>query len=110
VLTFCLRRSHDLKHFQNPVAIIKGEIRVPRVSIVNEKIVRRHIHSVAFAAFWKVYPQYFGNMEQFFLNGPAGTAFQAGLQGLRPIQQNHDGFDAHAFVENFVRQTLPENA
>jgi hypothetical protein len=105
VLTFCLRRSHDLKHFQNPVAIIKGEIRVPRVSIVNEKIVRRHIHSVAFAAFWKVYPQYFGNMEQFFLNGPAGTAFQAGLQ---LIQQNPDGFDAHTFVENFVRQTLPE--
>jgi ATP-dependent helicase YprA (DUF1998 family) len=107
VLTFCLRRSHDLKHFQNPVAIIKGEIRVPRVSIVNEKIVRRHIHSVAFAAFWKAYPQYFGNMEQFFLNGPAGTAFQAGLQ---PIQQNQnpDGFDTNAFVENFVRQTLPE--
>jgi ATP-dependent helicase YprA (DUF1998 family) len=107
VLTFCLRRSHDLKHFLKPVDIIKGEIRVPRVSIVNEKIVRRHIHSVAFAAFWKVYPQYFGNMEQFFLNGPAGTAFQAGLQ---PIQQNQnpDGFDTNAFVENFVRQTLPE--
>jgi ATP-dependent helicase YprA (DUF1998 family) len=107
VLTFCLRRSHDLKHFQNPVAIIKGEIRVPRVSIVNEKIVRRHIHSVAFAAFWKAYPQYFGNMETFFLNGRAGEAFRAGLQ---PIQQNQnpDGFDANAFVENFVRQTLPE--
>ena len=105
VLTFCLRRSHDLKHFQNPVAIIKGEIRVPRVSIVNEKIVRRHIHSVAFAAFWKAYPQYFGNMETFFLSGQAGAAFQAGLQ---PVQQNPDGFDANAFVENFVRQTLPE--
>ncbi len=105
VLTFCLRRSHDLKHFLKPVDIIKGEIRVPRVSIVNEKIVRRHIHSVAFAAFWRAYPQYFGNMEEFFLNGHTGEAFQAGLQ---PIQQNPDGFDANAFVENFVRQTLPE--
>jgi ATP-dependent helicase YprA (DUF1998 family) len=105
VLTFCLRRSHDLKHFLKPVDIIKGEIRVPRVSIVNEKIVRRHIHSVAFAAFWRAYPQYFGNMEEFFLNGHTGEAFQAGLQ---PIRQNPDGFNANAFVENFVRRTLPE--
>ncbi len=105
VLTFCLRRSHDLKHFLKPVDIIKGEIRVPRVSIVNEKIVRRHIHSVAFAAFWKAYPQRFGKMQEFFLKEPAGTAFQAGLQ---PIQQNPDAFDANAFVEKFVRQTLPE--
>ncbi len=105
VLTFCLRRSHDLKHFSRPVDIVKGEIRVPRVSIVNEKIVRRHIHSVAFAAFWRAHSEYFGNMHEFFLNGPAGAAFQAGLQ---PIQQNPDEFDANAFLENFVRQTLPK--
>jgi hypothetical protein len=104
-LTFCLRRSHDLKHFLNPVEIIKGEIRVPRVSIVNEKIVRRHIHSVTFAAFWRAYPQYFGKMATFFLSGNMETAFK---QGLQPLQQNPDEFDTDNFIATFVRTTLPQ--
>lgn len=105
-LTFSLCRSHDLKCFANPISIIKGEIRAPRVSIVNEKIVRRHIHSVAFAAFWKRYPDYFGDMQTFFLSGrKTKEAFEQGLQSL---WQNPNGFDTAGFITQFVRQTFPQ--
>ncbi|MGQ9805066.1 MAG: Zn-binding domain-containing protein [Chlorobiales bacterium] len=100
-LTFCLRRPHDLKHFLNPVEIIKGEIRVPHVLIVNEKIVRRHIHSVAFAAFWKKYSQYFGSMEIFFLKGKAGEVFNNQLNSLPKNPDELDGL-----IKSFVRETF----
>lgn len=50
-LTYAQRRSHDLTHYTRPHRIVAGKIRPPTVVVVNEKIVRRHMHSVLFAAF-----------------------------------------------------------
>ncbi len=64
-LTFCQRRSHDLTHFQDPYQLIAGKIRPPRFELRNEKIIRRHAHSVAMAWFFRKRPDVFGTVESF---------------------------------------------
>lgn len=51
VVTFAQRRSHDLSHFDTPRAMVDGAIAPPVILLDNPAIVRRHVHSVAFAAF-----------------------------------------------------------
>jgi len=51
VLTYAQRRSHDLSHFREPERLVGGRVPPPRVTVNNEKIVRRHVHSVLFASF-----------------------------------------------------------
>ncbi|GGC73819.1 DEAD/DEAH box helicase [Hoyosella rhizosphaerae] len=53
VLTYAQRRSHDLTKFADPISMIAGTMRVPWVPIENERISRRHAHSVAISAFWR---------------------------------------------------------
>lgn len=55
-ITFCPNSSHDLNYYQNPIAMIKGNINPPHFNISNDKIVLRHIFASAFSHFWKVYP------------------------------------------------------
>ncbi len=50
-VTFAQRRSHDLHYFRNPVDLVEGRLGVPIVSLLNPRIVRRHVHAVAFAEF-----------------------------------------------------------
>ncbi len=77
-LTYAQRRSHDLTHYAHPERIVSGRIRPPVVMVTNEKIVRRHVHSVLFAAFfrWAVdkHEQRFRSVGDFFdsdeLTGP----------------------------------------
>jgi len=68
VLTFAQRRSHDIAHYNNPEMMITGKISAPYFKVENTKILRRHIFSVAIAKFWKENKDYFGNVENFFLN------------------------------------------
>ena len=51
VVTYAQRRNHDLAFFANPLRMVEGVISPPRIVVDNATIVRRHIHSVAFAAF-----------------------------------------------------------
>lgn len=53
VLTFAQRRSHDLTYYDQPEKMVAGRMRPPAVVLSNEKIIRRHLHSVAFAAFFR---------------------------------------------------------
>ncbi|HEX6524820.1 MAG TPA: helicase-related protein [Streptosporangiaceae bacterium] len=53
VVTYAQRRSHDLSRYQDPKAMVAGEIRPPYVPLGNERIDRRHAHSVALAAFFR---------------------------------------------------------
>lgn len=53
VVAFAQRRSHDLSYFEDPVQMIAGKVNAPRVVLENLPIVRRHVHSVAFAAFFR---------------------------------------------------------
>jgi hypothetical protein len=52
-LTYAQRRSHDLTHYTHPERIVAGRIIPPRVSLANEKIGRRHIQAVLWAAFFR---------------------------------------------------------
>ncbi|MGI6284939.1 DEAD/DEAH box helicase [Neomoorella humiferrea] len=65
-LTFAQRHSHDFAHYNEPLRIIKGEIRPPHIEISNDKIIKRHMYAVALAMFWKLRPEYFGQVKTFF--------------------------------------------
>ncbi|BBY36831.1 DEAD/DEAH box helicase [Mycobacterium mantenii] len=53
VVTYAMRRSHDLTRFNEPEILISGQVRAPYVPLVNTRIDRRHAHSVALAAFFR---------------------------------------------------------
>ncbi len=53
VLTYAQRRSHDLSHYAEPEKMVSGKLRPPFTPLENEKIIRRHLHSVVFASFFK---------------------------------------------------------
>lgn len=53
VLTYANRRSHDLTLFKAPEEMIAGTVRAPFVPLENERIGRRHAHSVALSAFFR---------------------------------------------------------
>ncbi|MEU4394361.1 DEAD/DEAH box helicase [Kribbella sp. NPDC023855] len=53
VVTYAQRRSHDLTRFAEPEVMIAGAVRAPYVPLANERIDRRHAHSVAMAGFFR---------------------------------------------------------
>lgn len=53
VVTFAQRRPHDLSFYAEPERMIAGKLRPPVVALRNDKIIRRHLHSVVFAAFFR---------------------------------------------------------
>jgi len=53
VLTFAQRRSHDLNYYDHPEKMVAGEIKPPFASLSNEKIARRHLHSIVFSGFFR---------------------------------------------------------
>ena len=95
-LTYAQRRSHDLTHYAHPERIVAGRIRPPAVVVTNEKIVRRHTHSVLFAAFFRwardEHSRQFRNAGAFFAPdepGPTGPDLLRQYIKARPpeIQQ-----------------------
>ncbi len=78
VLTFAQRRSHDLNYFTQPENMVSGKIKPPIAVLSNEKIVRRHLHSIVFSAFFRwvflTYGRKFDNVGEFLLdeNGEKG--------------------------------------
>lgn len=91
VLTFAQRRSHDLIHFGQPQRLVAGHIQPPVISVRNEKIVRRHVHSTFLAAFFRwAYEQHgrlFLNAGVFFApddGKPSGPDLLAQYVRLRP--------------------------
>ncbi len=52
VLTYAQRRSHDLTQFSKPERMVAGEVRAPSIPLTNERLDRRHTHSIALAAFF----------------------------------------------------------
>ena len=67
--------------------MVAGEVRAPYVPLANERIDRRHAHSVALAAFFRHYKNLTGeewhDAGEFFLPGPGNTA-AAELSVCRP--------------------------
>jgi hypothetical protein len=92
-LTYAQRRSHDLTHYARPERIVAGRIRPPVVVVTNEKIVRRHVHSVLFASFFRwAYEKReidFGSVGDFFApstSGPTGPDLLREYLEARPVQ------------------------
>lgn len=50
LLTYCGGSSHDRYFFEDPRAMIRGEIRVPAFSMRNEPLIRKHVHSAVLTA------------------------------------------------------------
>lgn len=74
VLTYAQRRSHDLNYFTDPETMVTGKIKPPIAVLSNEKIIRRHLHSVVFSAFFRwVFEAYegrtFKTISDFLLDG-----------------------------------------
>ena len=65
-LTFCNKSNHDFNYFTNPVSMISGEIQPPLFKVENEKIGIRHLYSAALSFFWRLHPEYFGQIKDFF--------------------------------------------
>lgn len=104
VLTYAKRSSHDLSKYQNPESMIAGEMRIPWVPIENERIARRHAHSVALSSYfrhrfendgvtWKHAGEFFSPDK----NGQDSPASQVKLY-LTPVPQG---------VDSAVRRVLP---
>ena len=76
------RRPHDLAHYNDPQGFIAGRIKPPNVEIRNAKIVRRHVHAVALAEFFRRHPAMFGSVEAFF---SPGNGMQTGPAVLKAM-------------------------
>lgn len=94
-LTFAQRRSHDLTHYAEPERLVGGHVDPPRVTIANEKIVRRHMQAVLLAAFlWKE-TQHFGQnpyekVKDFFLPAPDDVELtETGIERFREYAEAH---------------------
>lgn len=53
-VTFAARRNHDLHYFRYPSAMIDGHVSPPVISVENDHLARRHVHSIALAAFLRL--------------------------------------------------------
>lgn len=106
VLTFAQRRSHDFTYFSHPDRLVAGKIRPPVVNVENEKIVRRHIHSVLLAAFFRWakdnHGRTFKSIRDFFEEGsPTGVELLQAYAAQRPR-------DVTEALERIVPTTLKD--
>ncbi len=92
VLTFAQRRSHDFTFYAEPERMVAGHIRPPTVVLENTKIIRRHMHSVLMAAFFRwakeTHEVRYRNVGQFFApkDQPPGTALLREYIDTRPAE------------------------
>lgn len=115
VLTFAQRRSHDLTHYAQPERLVGGHVTPPRVTIANEKIVRRHMQAVLLSAFLWSEKERFGEnryvtVEDFFLTRfGSGDDNGRGIDRLRDFAHEHPDAVQAAFREIIPNEyDLPE--
>ncbi|MCL4378279.1 MAG: DEAD/DEAH box helicase, partial [Actinobacteria bacterium] len=65
-LTFAQLRSHDLAFFKEPEKMVDGIINAPVIELSNDKIIRRHLYSIALSYFFREFPLYYGDLNSFF--------------------------------------------
>ena len=101
-LTYAQRRPHDLTHFASPEQFIAGRIKPPAVEIWNAKIVRRHLHAVALADYFRQHPDTFANVDAFFATDTAG---RGGPEVLAAILREEPAELLHA-----LKRLVPDDA
>lgn len=72
-VTFAQRRNHDSFYYSEPERLIDGFVSPPRLYMANTSIVRRHVHSMAFAAFERRGIEH-PSVESFFVAPNGGEA------------------------------------
>lgn len=104
VLAFAQRRSHDLSRFQEPLEMISGVVRPPKIPLENERIDRRHAHSIALSSFfrheWRTEGRQWRYAGDFFSPG-SGAPDPVALLGEFLAQRPDD-------VERGLREVLPD--
>jgi len=100
-LTFSQLRSHDLTYFKEPEKMVNGRITPPIVEICNEKIVRRHLHSMVLSKFFKENKDYYGVVESFFKLEDTGDT---GLKKIKEFLESKP-----QVVLKSLKRTIPEN-
>lgn len=103
-LTFVQRRSHDLTYFKDPERLIEGRIKPPVVEVRNEKIVRRHLHSMVISDFFRNYRSYFGVVDSFF---HLGEESKKEISGTEKLKEHLTG-KPQALLHSLMR-TIPGN-
>lgn len=105
VLTFAQRRSHDLNYYNEPEKMVAGEMKPPYVSLSNEKILRRHLHSLVFSSFFRWALEHQGieyrNVGSFFTP-------QEGLNGRELLRDYLAGkpADLQSALENVIPKDM----
>ena len=90
IMTYAQRRSHDLTNYTDPVGMVSGKLKPPHTPLTNEKILRRHLHSIVFARFFKWMKIEFGveykNVGDFFCpeEGPNGREYLRQFLATKP--------------------------
>ena len=65
-LTYCRRNPHDLYHYEDPVnRVVNGTVHPPRLQMVNEKIILRHMVATALSAFFRENEARFNQVQDF---------------------------------------------
>lgn len=87
-LTFALLRPFDLAYFRSPERLVGGRVKPPVINLQNEKIIRRHLHSIVFSRFWRLNRDYFGSggggsVDAFFRLASERRAEESGVLALR---------------------------
>ncbi|MDO5628237.1 MAG: DUF1998 domain-containing protein [Mobilicoccus sp.] len=90
VLTFAQRRPRDLARYAEPIDMMAGRVSVPHVHLDNDRIDRRHAHSIVIADFFRQQYRAEGRTWQtvgeFFLTDADGAAGVEDLLGyLREV-------------------------
>lgn len=83
-LTFAQRRSHDLARYTEPEQMIIGTVNAPYVHLSNDRIARRHAHSIAVAHFFRC-----AKAETGLTWGKAGEFFAAAPDAGATLLKQH---------------------
>ncbi len=85
VLTYCHRRPHDRHFFSQPLEILAGVVRPPRIDLRNEHILRRHCFAETLAEYWRwLEGQHLRGRKdrEFERGGDVGAFFDDVLEGV----------------------------
>lgn len=103
-LTYCHKASHDFTYFQNPVDMIKGEIKPPKFKTTNEKIGIRHLYASTLGMFWRKHPNLFGTIHEF---ADLKTEGKTGFETLKEYLYSHPE-ELKTYLLSFLPKVLSD--
>ncbi len=87
IITFCGTNSHDYNYFQHPERMISGVINPPYFSVLNKKIIVRHLMACCLGFFFRKYPEFYSSVGALVLDG--GEKFFNNYISNHPVKLNH---------------------